>query len=159
MKPDVALKPNPIDRVISILNLVLADECLLYTKTRNSHLKTTEPADGPLRDLFAKQFDELSEMINETSDRVRSLGGYPMGTMSEFLQHARLKENTGAPLLAWRLAGQLLADHQVMVRELRGNAEACLQEYDEAAVSGFLSSLAARHEDMAQTLRAHLAKS
>ena len=159
MKPDVATRPNPTDRVISILNLVLADECLLYTKTRNCHLKAAGPADSPLRALFAKQFDELSEMINEISDRVRSLGGYPMGTMSDFLQHARLKETSEAHLPALRLAGQLLVDHQVMVRELSGDAEACVQEYDEATVSEFLNNLIARHEEMAQTLRAHLARS
>lgn len=159
MKSDVATRPNPTDRVISILNLVLADECLLYTKTRNSYLKAAGPADSPLRALFARQFDELSEMINGISDRVRSLGGYPMGTMADFLQHARLKENYEAQLPALRLAGQLLVDHQVMVRELHGDAEACVQEYDDAAVSEFLNHLIARHEDMAQMLRAHLARS
>ena len=159
MKSDVAARPNPTDRVISILNLVLADECLLYTKTRNSHLKAAGPEAGPLRDVFAKQFDELSEMINEISERVRSLGGYPMGTMSDFLQHARLKENSEAQLPALRLVGQLLVDHQVMVRELRGDAEACVQEYDETAISEFLNRLIARHEAMAETLRAQLAQS
>jgi starvation-inducible DNA-binding protein len=159
MNPDVAIKPNPTDRVISILNLVLADECLLYTKTRNSHLKATDPGAGALREVFEKQFDELSEIINALSERIRSLGGYPMGTMSDFLQHARLKENSEVRLPALRMAGQLLVDHQVMMRELGGDAEACVQEYGETTVSEFLSGLIARHEAMAQKLRAHLAQS
>ena len=159
MKSDVVTRPNPTDRVISILNLVLADECLLYTKTRNSHLKAAGPEAGPVRELFAKQFDELSETINEISEQVRSLGGYPMGTMSDFLQHARLKENSDAQLPAMRMVGQLLVDHQVMIRELRGDAEACVQEYNQTAISEFLAGLIMRHEGMAQTLRVHLAKS
>ena len=159
MNADVAIKPSPADRVISILNLVLADECLLYTKTRNCHLKAAGPEAGTLRVVFEKQFDELSEIINELAERVRLLGGYSMGTMSDFLQHARLNENAEVQLPALRMVGQLLVDHQVMMRELRGDAEACVQEYNESAVSEFLSGIIGRHEAMAQTLRAHLAQS
>src|SRR5262245_59459335 len=106
MKSDVAARPNPTNRVISILNLVLADEGLPYTMPRNSHIKATGPKAAAVSEVFRKQFDELSEMINEISERIRSLGGYPMGTMSNFLQHARLKENSGEQLPALRMVGQ-----------------------------------------------------
>jgi starvation-inducible DNA-binding protein len=146
--------------VVTILNLVLADECLLYTKTRNCHWNVTDPASQQIHKLFEQQYDQLSEFIDEVAERIRMLGGRAMGTMAEFLQHTRLKEEPGKPpASASRIIRQLLEDHEAVIRTLRGDLEACQVEYRDGGSADFLTGLMERHEKMAGMLRAHLEKS
>ena len=159
MKPHIGLPRNKITGVVTILNLVLADECLLYTKTRNCHWNVTGPTFQQLHELFEQQYDQLSEIIDEIAERVRMLGGQAMGTMGEFLQHTRLKEQPGKhPPSAARMIGQLLEDHEVIIRTLRGDLEACQMEYGDAGTADFLTGIMERHEKMAWMLRSHLEK-
>jgi starvation-inducible DNA-binding protein len=160
MKPHVGIANDNIPDVVTILNLVLADECLLYTKTRNCHWNVTGPAFQQLHKLFEQQYDQLSELIDEVAERVRMLGGRAMGTMAEFLQHTRLKEEPGKPpASATRMIGQLLEDHEAVIRTLRGDLEACQVEYRDGGSADFLTGLMKRHEKMAWMLRAHLDQS
>jgi len=145
--------------VVSILQLVLADECLLYTKVRNCYWNAANPKFQPLLRLFEKQYDELARLIDEIAERVRLLGGYAMGTMSEFLQHTRLNEEpTRLPPSATRMISQLIEDHEAIIRTVRGDLEACVAEYDDAATGDFLARLVKDHETLAWRLRAYLAK-
>ena len=144
---------------VTVLNLVLADECLVYTKTRNYCGNVASPQFQEFHVLFEKQYDELSGIIDEISERIRALGGQAMSTMSEFLQHTQLEEHpVGHPSPA-RMIGHLLDDHQAVIRSLRGDMAACTGEVDDAGIQDFLASLIEGHERMEQTLRAHLENS
>jgi starvation-inducible DNA-binding protein len=154
-----SLPPGRITSVVTILNLVLADECLLYTKTRNCHWNVDGSAFHPLRELFEQQYDQLSELIDGIAERIRLLGGQAMGTMSEFLQHTRLAEQPiKHPPSAAQMIGPLLEDHEGIVRTLRGDREACQAEYEDAGTADFLTGLIECHETLARRLRAQLEK-
>ena len=159
MNPNPGLNKEQLNGVVTILNLVLADECLLYTKTRNCHWNVTGPQFQQLHELFERQYDELSEIIDRVAERIRVLGAQAMGTMSEFLQYARLKEHPGKRPPASRMVARLLDDHEAIVRTLRGDLAVCAEEFNDAGTSGFLTGLLERHEKMARTLRAHLENS
>jgi len=155
MKPHPGLNTEQLSGVVTILNLVLADECLLYTKTRNCHWNVTGPQFRQLHELFERQYDELSDVIDQVAERIRALDAQAMGTMSEFLQYARLKEHPGKRPPAQRMLAHLLDDHEAVVRTLRGDLAVCAEEFSDAGTAGFLTGLVERHEKMARVLRAH----
>ena len=159
MRPHPALNKHPLNGVGTLLNLLLADECLLYSKTRNCHGNAAGSEIRPLRELFEQQYDRLSDIIDKVADRGLSFGAQAMGTMSEFLQYARLKEHPGKRPPASRMMAHLLDDHEDMVRTLRGDRAVCAQEFNDAETSDFLTGLQQQHENMARTLRAHLENS
>jgi starvation-inducible DNA-binding protein len=92
---NIALADEQRKAVIEILNRVLADQHILYTKTRNYHWNIVGSQFFFLHGLFEEQYDSMAEAIDETAERVRQLGGKALGTLTEFLEQARLAEQPG----------------------------------------------------------------
>src|SRR5918999_4662931 len=95
MKTNIDLSEEQRAGVVKILNALLSDEYLLYTKTRNYHWNVTGPQFNDLHKFFEEQYTLLSEIVDQIAERGRSLDGWAFGTMNEFSQHARLKEHPG----------------------------------------------------------------
>jgi starvation-inducible DNA-binding protein len=152
--------PSPLSSgVVSILQLVLADECLLYTRVRHCYWNAAHPDHRSLQQLFEKQYDELARMIDEIGEQIRSLGADAMGIMSEFLQHTKLSEEPNRlPPSAARMVKQVVEDHEAIIRTVRGDIQACLIEYADAGTGEFLARLVKRHETLSWRLHAYLAK-
>jgi starvation-inducible DNA-binding protein len=95
MHPNIGLLDEQREGAVAILNTLLADEYLLYTKTRNYHWNVVGPQFNDLHKFFEAQYNELNEIIDEVAERSRALGGNAFGTMIEFLKSTRLKEESG----------------------------------------------------------------
>lgn len=155
MKPNLGLSSKAREAVIDALTVLLADEHVLYVKTRNYHWNVTGPHFGALHTLFEKQYEELSETIDEIAERIRSLGGTASGAMASFVKRARLSEDTGRPPKDTAMISALLGDHESLARSLRDSIELAGKHGDEGT-SDFLTGLLESHEKTAWMLRAHL---
>ncbi len=155
MKPNLGLSSKSRDTVTALLARLLADEHVLYVKTRNFHWNVTGLDFGSLHALFEKQYDGLAESIDEIAERLRSLGGIAPGSMKEFLKLARLEEQSGGRLEAEKMIAALLSDHEAVIRALREDIEAAVKAGDEGSAD-FLTGLLESHEKTAWMLRAHL---
>lgn len=142
--------------VTELLNKVLADEFVLYTKTRNFHWNVTGPQFSSLHALFEKQYEELSEVIDEVAERVRAIGGWPAASLSEYLKTARLRESPGDRPDAPGMIERLLSDHESLVAGLRRDCEATAAQNDQGT-NDLLIGVLKKHEKMAWMLRATLA--
>lgn len=152
----IGLKEESIKGVTHILNENLCDEYVLTTKTRNYHWNVTGPEFGALHELFEKQYGELDEIVDEVAERVRAVGGWTLGTLSEFSRSARIQETPGRRPDAAAMVAELAADHESVVRRLRNDVETCQKKYRDEGTANFLAEVMARHEKMAWMLRAHL---
>lgn len=141
------------EAVVSFLNRLLSDEYVLYTKTRNYHWNVKGPEFSELHKFFESQYEELDEIIDETAERARALGGDSLGTLEEFLAHTRLEESPGDYPDAKKMIINLLADHETLIRQLREDLEASADTYRDMGTSDFLTGLMERHEKMAWMLR------
>lgn len=155
MTPNIGISDQDRTAVVEILNALLADEFLLYTKTRNYHWHVTGVQFNDLHRFFQEQYEALDEVVDEVAERVRTLGGRALGTLAEFVQHARLKERPGERPDARAMLADLLADHEALVRQLRTDQEVALQRGD-AGTNDFLVGLMEKHEKTAWMLRAFL---
>lgn len=155
MNPNIDLSEEQRNSVVKILNTLLSDEYLLYTKTRNYHWNVTGPQFNDLHKFFEEQYTELSEVVDDTAERARSLGGRALGTLKEFSQHARLTEHPDQYPRGREMIANLLADHEIIVRQLRIDLEAAEKHHD-MGTNDFLTGLMQKHEKMAWMLRAFL---
>ena len=155
MKTDIGLSDEQRDSVVKILNTLLSDEYVLYTKTRNYHWNVTGPQFNDLHKFFEEQYSELTQVIDDTAERARSLGGWALGTLKEFSQHARLNEHPEHYPNARQMIANLLADHEAIVRQLRTDLETAEKQHD-MGTNDFLTGLMEKHEKMAWMLRAFL---
>jgi DNA-binding ferritin-like protein len=139
-----------------MLNRLLADEYVLYTKTRNYHWNVVGPQFVQLHEFFEKQYEKLDDVVDDVAERSRSLGQPVVATLAEFSKLARLQERTDVPDARGMLAA-LLADHEAIVRQLRADATACAERLGDIGTSDFLTGLLEDHEKTAWMLRALLA--
>ena len=156
MAPDIGLADDRRDGVLRILTALLADEYVLYTKTRNYHWNVVGPQFNDLHKFFETQYDALDEVVDEVAERSRTLGGPAIGTLAEMLDHARLKEHPKQYPDARQMLANLLADHEAIVRTLRGDLAAAMDKFGDAGTSDFLTGLLEKHEKMAWMLRSFL---
>ena len=155
MKSNIGLSVKARETVVEALAVLLADEHVLYVKTRNFHWNVTGPHFGPLHALFEKQYDALAESIDEIAERIRSLDGIAPGSMAAFLKLARLSEDTGKPPKDTEMIGRLLGDHESVARSLR-EAISVADTHGDEGTADFLTGLLEGHEKTAWMLRAHL---
>jgi starvation-inducible DNA-binding protein len=142
---------------VALLNKDLADLHVLYTKTHNYHWNVTGPQFYSLHKLLEEQYEALAESIDAVAERVRQLDGFAVGTMAEYLELARLKEEApGNFPSASDMVANLVNDHEAVIRQLRKDIDETANQHDDATTSDFLTGLAEAHEKMAWMLRAFL---
>ncbi len=156
MKLNIGLSDKDRGGVIQILNALLSDEYVLYTKTRNYHWNVVGPQFNDLHKFFESQYEALDDIVDEVAERARSLGGRAAGTLAEFLQLARLKELPKQDRKAREMISDLLNDHEAIIRTLRVDLETAADRYHDIGTNDFLTGLMERHEKMAWMLRAFL---
>ena len=154
MKMDIAIPDGDRKAVVDILNTLLSDEYVLYTKTRNYHWNVTGPQFNDLHKFFEAQYEELNEFVDEIAERARQLGGRAFGTLTEFAKASRLKEEPRASPAAKDMLTALLADHEAVIRTLRADIGPVMDTYKDVGTSDFLTGLLEKHEKMAWMLRA-----
>jgi starvation-inducible DNA-binding protein len=156
MKPTIGLSDEQRQGVVTILNTLLSDEYLLYTKTRNYHWNVFGPQFNDLHKFFEIHYEEREEVVDEVAERARALGGLALGTMTEFVQQARLREHPQERPDARHMLANILGDHESLIRQLRTDAEVCDEKFRDLGTNDFLIGLMERHEKMAWMFRSFL---
>ena len=156
MAPNIGIADDRRDGVLRILTPLLADEYVLYTKTRNYHWNVVGPQFNDLHKFFETQYEALDEVVDEVAERSRTVGGPAIGTLAEMLDHARLPEHPKQYPDAKQMLANLLADHEAIVRTLRDDVAATMDTFGDAGTSDFLTGLMEKHEKMAWMLRSFL---
>ena len=137
------------------LSAILADQHVLYIKTRNFHWNLTGHRFHTLHEFFEKQYDALALAIDKTAERIRMMGAASPGSMKEFLAQATLKEIPGALVDGDHAIAALRDDHEAAAREIR-KAVDTLDEAGDAGTTDFLTDLLKAHEETAWMLRSFL---
>ena len=153
---NIGLSEKQRSGVVDILNATLADEFVLYTKTRNFHWNVTGPQFNDLHKFFEAQYQELEGFIDDVAERARALGGVALGSMQSYLKRTRLKESSGAPPVAMTMIAELLNDHEAIIRQLREDVAKVSDKLGDEGTADFLTGNMEAHEKMAWMLRAFL---
>jgi starvation-inducible DNA-binding protein len=118
MQPNIGIKPDNLTAVAHRLNVILADEFLLYTKTRNAHWNVEGSDFHDKHKFFEAQYEQLDEIMDEIAERIRVLGHYAPATLKDFLQLTHLTEQMREKNDSAGFIRELLADHD----RLNGNS-------------------------------------
>jgi starvation-inducible DNA-binding protein len=156
MELNIDIAPSDRAGAVKILNTLLADEYVLYTKTRNYHWNVVSPRFNDLHKFFEAQYEQLAATVDEVAERVRFLGGWAAGTLTEFIEMSRLKESPGRHPEVQDMIADLLADHEAVIRALRVDLETAAGKYKDVGTNDFLTGLLQSHEKTAWMLRACL---
>jgi starvation-inducible DNA-binding protein len=155
-KINIGLSDKDRAAVSDILQTVLANTTVLYTKTRNYHWNITGPRFHTLHLFLEEQYTALAASADEVAERIRSLGGFSIGTMAEFIEASDLKEEPGVRPPSDGMLASLLEDHETIIRGLREAIDKCDDDHHDTGTADFLTALMEAHEKMAWMLRGHL---
>jgi len=149
IQPNIGLESDARQAVVEILNITLADEAVLKTKSRCALWNIRGEDFFQLHTLFKDQYQLLNSISDEIGERVRMLGGFTIGSLEDFLDHTRLEEQPG--LVPDILS--LLANHEALIRFLRVDARKCSEEHEDEGTFELLVKGIRLHEKMAWMLR------
>jgi starvation-inducible DNA-binding protein len=155
MKASIGISDKNSLAVAEILNRLLADEHILYTKTRNYHWNIEGDNFMEMHKFYESQYTELAEAIDEVAERVRKIGHYASGRLKDFLKLASLEEEDYSNDQKTQLKN-LLDDHETVIRSIRGHINTVGDSLKDLGTADFLTGLLKQHEQWAWMLRAYL---
>jgi starvation-inducible DNA-binding protein len=79
-------------RLSQSLNQVLADSYALMALTHLAHWNVEGPGFFALHTAFQEQYEELFTAVDEIAERIRALGTYAIGGLSQLAQTAQMPE-------------------------------------------------------------------
>jgi len=157
MKASIGISPANLQAVATEMSKLLADEFLLYTKTRNAHWNVEGPDFHTKHVFFEGQYEKLDDIMDSVAERIRQLGHFEPARLKSFLNLTHLTEVLDQRNDSLAFIKELLTDHENIIIFLRGNINKFANDYGDAGTSDFITGLMETHEQMAWFLRAHLA--
>lgn len=153
MKTNIGIRPEQLAESATVLNRMLADEHVLYIKTRNAHWNVEGPDFYTQHKFFEEHYTALQELIDEIAERVRYLGHYALASMAEYLEVTHLSEAFQSKNDGPGYMKALLLDHEAIIMHCRENIDHLAEDQ---GTSDFITGVMEKHEKMAWMLRAHL---
>ena len=154
MKANIGLTAKNAGTIAGLLNSFLADEHILYTKTRNYHWNYEGDNFMEMHKFYEGQYEELAEMIDEIAERIRMIGHHAEGRLKDFLNLTNLEEQSYTTKQDEQVRN-LVDDHEIIIRIVRKNI-AAVEKLKDAGSMDFLTRIMEQHEKMAWMLRSYL---
>ena len=114
------------------LSKLLADEFLLYTKTRNAHWNVVGDDFHAVHIFFESQYKQLEEFVDEIAERIRQLGHYSPATLKQYLELTHLAEDAPDKNDSAGFIKELLSDHESVIIFLRENINRFADDFKDA---------------------------
>jgi starvation-inducible DNA-binding protein len=156
METQIGIKQENLSKVAHSLCQILADEFILYTKTRKAHWNVEGDDFYNKHLFFEEQYNQIDEIIDGVAERIRMLGHYAPATLKEFLELTHLSEQVKEKNDSKGFIKELLIDHESIIIHLRENISVYANEYKDLGTSDYITGLMETHEKMAWMLRSHL---
>ncbi len=156
MKPNIEISDKNLKQIAGLLNILLADEYVLYTKTRNAHWNITGQSFMELHSFFQSQYESLDKIIDALAERVRMLGQQALGSLRDFLTVTTLVEDELDFSNQKLILKALTADHESIVRSIRNEISPVAGQHNDLATTDFVTGLIEKHEKMAWMLRSYI---
>ena len=138
-----------------ILQKMLANQYVLYTKTRNYHWNVEGPQFLQMHEFYERLYTELELGFDAVAERIRQLGHYSEGRLKDFLNITDLLEQD-YPVHQKEQVANLLNDHETIIRLLRNAIDKLTDEVKDAGTADFVTAMMEKHEQWAWFLRSYL---
>ena len=155
MKVNIGISDKNRQAVATELNKLLADEHVLYNKTRNYHWSVEGPSFMEFHKLYEAQYTELAEMIDEIAERIRTIGHFAEGRLKEILKLAELDEPAPPTDQASQIRN-LEGDHEILIVRLRKLIGDFEDKNKDKGTADFATGIMKQHEKMAWMLRSYV---
>jgi starvation-inducible DNA-binding protein len=156
MKEITGIDAAKTNEIVAELNQLLADYHIYYQNLRGFHWNINGPGFFELHRHFEELYTVALVTIDEVAERILTLGGSPLHTMSDYVKHSEIKEQNDTHTAEATVKATLEA-LKVLLTQERKLVEIAAEAADEGTVD-LLTPLIAAQEKEAWMLRAYLGK-
>lgn len=155
MQTNIGLTAPNADAVAAELAKLLADEFVLYIKTRNAHWNVTGDNFHANHIFFEEQYKQLDALIDSVAERMRKIGHYAPASMKMYSELTHLTEYSERANDGIGFMKDLLKDHESIVEFIRGNITPFSEKFKDYGTSDFVTGIMETHEEMAWMIRSN----
>ena len=158
MNTEIGITDSHRQSVSNELAKILADETILYIKTKNAHWNIEGTDFFEKHKFFEAQFGQLDEIVDRVAERIRTIGHYVPATLKSYLLLTHLTEQTNEHNDSQGFIKELLGDNESNIIIMREHIKSFAVDFHDLGTSDFITGLMEEHEKMAWFLRSHLIK-
>lgn len=156
---EAASIPNQNNEVIvTFLNLLLAEEYVLYTKTRTAHWNVDGLNNFEQHVFLENQFNRLDEIIDEIAIRIRSLGHFAFGSLKDFPSISQMSDDNDDLSNSVQPFEVLLHDHESIIRMIHHETGPISSQLNDADTAEFLAKILGEHQKMVWMLKSFMSR-
>ncbi len=134
MENPIFLNPEKTSQVVSSLNELLADFQIYYQNLRGFHWNIKGKFFFSLHIKFEELYNEAAENVDAIAERILTLGGVPLHSFKEYLDHAKLPVSTNVTS-AKESVQLVLKNNQHLLKGMRVVLKKASEAEDEGTVS------------------------
>ena len=150
---NIGIAENNRKNVADELSKLLANEYVLFTKTKNAHWNVEGLDFYDKHQLFDNQANQLASTIDSVAERIRTLGFAAPASLKAFLELTTLQETVLDSNKSTEFIKDLLSAHETIILQLRSNISLFADSYKDFGSSDFITGLLQEHEKTAWILR------
>jgi starvation-inducible DNA-binding protein len=152
MKTYTELHESKLQQIATMLNTLLADEYVLYLKTRNADWNIHRQNFTGLHKFFQSQYQSLEKAIDRISEQVRKIGYYPMSSLSEFLSITSMFEES-EPENINSVFQMLIGEHENMIVIAQREFESIPGVADDMELCSLIVEIIDKHKKIIRLLK------
>ena len=137
-----------------LLKSILADQFLLYSKSRNYHWNVTGPNFYGLHAVFEKIYDELAEDVDSIAERIRAIGFKTPGTLKEFLELTSINEEPGEYPAQSAMVQNIINDFETLIEKMKSGSNKIQNDFKDDVTAGMFYSLIEKYQKTVWMLKA-----
>lgn len=156
METATAIPAQNNEVIVTFLNLLLAEEYVLYTKTRTAHWNVNGLNNFELHVFLENQYNRLDDIIDEIALRIRSLGHFALGSLKDFLGISQMSNDNDDIRNSGETFEILLHSHESIIRMIHHEMDPISLQLKDTDTAEFLSEILDEHQKMVSRFKSFL---
>ena len=156
MKQNIDVPSQSKKEVTKLINSLLADEYQLYVTTRKAQRDINESNFDGSNKFFEIQFEILEKIIQNTGERVDTVGRFFPDSLNDFLKVGRLDRLNQGTNDRRSIIINLIEHHNLLINLLHNDIMKTIEVHNDPETTSFLSKLLEQHEKIVWMLGSHL---
>lgn len=133
----IGLQKEHTEKIKDVLGVYLADLHVLAAKTKAFHWNIIDKNFYVLHEKLDEHYDALQESIDDSAERIRSIGEMTPVTLKHYLETTQLKEVDGLTD-GMEMFKHLLSDYETIIRYIRKSIDVIIEDCNDEATGDFL---------------------
>jgi len=119
-----------MSKVIKQLKQIQADAHALYVKIHNYHWNIKGMDFHPIHSYTENIYDEMSELYDDTAERVIMLGDKPYLTLEELIKATKIETEKGSSFKSKEIIAKIFKDFDYLLKEFKNLSELASKDED-----------------------------